>query len=319
MATGIGFGKMILFGEHFVVYGYPSIASGITEHTIATIEASNEPGFTVVDNRNASKEYKDKYRKKQRDSIQMMNKAIWGLDFEKTPIKCTLTGNLLCASGVGASAASCVSMARAVSEHFGLGYDDEMINKCGLEGDKAYAGNPSGIDNTCSTYGGFMDYKKNLGTGPHHIQPITTKKKLHMVMIASKKMTPTTVVIEGVREWGLANPERFASIMAESIAIHGMGMIALKSGDLDTIGKLMNRNHELLQTVTASRKELDDLVLLCRENGALGAKMTGGGRGGYMIALAPDESVQTRIADAARARGFELMTPIIGNDENNGE
>jgi mevalonate kinase len=312
MASGHGYGKVILFGEHFVVHGKPSIASGISRKTIAELKPAKEPGFHIIDKRPATEGYIKKYEESQRKSVELMNRAVWHLDFEKHPVEVTLGGDLYCASGVGASAASCVAMARAVSEHFGLGLTAEKINLCGLEGDKAYAGTPSGIDNTCSTYGGLIYFRKNMQGGPNTIERIQLGKPLDIIMVSTGITTRTEDAVAGVRERMKQNPEEYNRIFDDAEKIVAKAKDALAKGDAEAVGKLMDQNHRLLQRIGVSHEKLDYLVNLCKKNHALGAKMTGGGLGGYMVAVFSCPNCQEKAALACEREGYMVIRARIG-------
>lgn len=301
MAEGYGYGKVILFGEHFVVYGVPAIAAGVSKKTIATVEPGDNPGAEIIDNRPAVEGYKEKYVKEQRESLERI-RLLLGIDFDKNPIKITLAGDLYCASGVGASAASCVAMARAISQHFGLGLTEEQINALGLEGDKAYATNPSGIDNTVSTYGGLVYFIKNLDGGENTMDQLKLGAPLYVVMGSTGITTKTKEAILKVKEKKEKNPEKFLELLKQAENLVGKARTALEVGDTQEIGKLMNENHVLLQEIEVSCPELDNLVQAARKAGALGAKMTGGGMGGYMVALTTKEN-QNRVSEALMAAG----------------
>ncbi|MCK4758193.1 MAG: mevalonate kinase [Thermoplasmata archaeon] len=318
MGKGIGYGKVILFGEHFTVYRNPCIASGLSKFLEAEVVDSTNPGFNITDNRDAADGYKDKYRLRMEQSVKNMNDAVWGLDFDKTPVDVTLTGDLYCASGVGASAASCVAMARAVSDHFDLGLNDEEINKCGFEGDKAYAATPSGIDNTCSTYGKLIYFIKADITEdgqviePAYVEHLEIPEPLQILMVSTGAMTATADAIEVLKQWKNRNPERSKVVFDEARQIADTAKQALVEGDNIKIGQLMNRNHELLQEGRVSHTKLDFLVQLTRDNGALGSKMTGGGMGGYMVALFPDVEIRDKAALACAAEGYKIITASVG-------
>ncbi|MCK5038332.1 MAG: mevalonate kinase [Thermoplasmata archaeon] len=313
MATGSGFGKAILFGEHFVVYGNASIASGISKKTEVILVEGTEPGFKIIDKRPAAEGYIEKYAEAQRESVELMNKAVWHLDFDKTPVEVTIAGDLYCASGVGASAASCVAMARAVSEHFDLNLSEEEINKCGLEGDKAYAGTPSGIDNTCSTYGGLIFFRKNLDGGENQMDQLTLGKPLNILLVSTGITTKTKLAVDGVRERKEQDPEEYEIVFEEAEKVVIQAKDALAEGNLIKVGQLMDENHELLQEIRVSHPELDHLVDLTRDNDALGAKMTGGGMGGYMIALFADAETQEEAARVCESEGYKVIRARIGN------
>lgn len=312
MAAGQGFGKVILFGEHFVVHGNPSIASGISRRTVAELRPGTGQGFRIIDNRPAAEGYIKKYEESQRRSVELMNRAVWHLDFDKNPVEVTLGGDLYCASGVGASAASCVAMARAVSEHFKLGLTDEQINLCGLEGDKAYAGTPSGIDNTCSTYGGLIYFRKGQGGRPNTMERMRLGKPLDIIMVSTGVTTRTEEAVARVKAWMAGSPAEAKVVFDEAEALVGRAKDALASGDVETVGKLMDMNHALLQKAGVSHPKLDHLVGLCRKNHAAGAKMTGGGMGGYMVAVFTCPKCQEKAAKACEAEGYMVIRARVG-------
>src|SRR5512136_813723 len=153
MAKGTGFGKTILIGDQFVLDEVPAIVSSIPLETEATVERIEGSGWILEDNRIEVPGYKEKKKEQQARSIDRILEVM-KVDVKKTPIKITYGGTLLAGSGVGASAASCVSLARALNDEFKLSYTVEQINHVGWEGEFAYHGIPSGVDNTASTYGG---------------------------------------------------------------------------------------------------------------------------------------------------------------------
>jgi mevalonate kinase len=124
------------------------------------------------------------------------------------------------------------------------------------------------------------------------------------LVIASTGITASTKVVVGdVKNKKDADPTWFDNISKEFNQLVHDGKDALTQLDLPKIGELMNKNHELLQHLTVSCRELDVLVTIARQNGAIGAKMTGTGRGGNMIALAPDETTMIQIAEALEKEG----------------
>jgi len=302
MGQGNGKGKTILFGEHFVVYGLPALAAGIAAETTAKVSKIDQAGWTLNDQRPAMPGYKAKKLDEQKVSIDNVLRYC-SVDLSETGILIKLGGDLVCASGIGASAASCVALARALNDEFSLGLNNDQINEAALEGEKGYHGTPSGIDNTASTFGGLVWYIRNLKGGPPKFERLKLKKLAHLV-IASTGLTASTIEVVGdVRAKKDENPEWFDKIAREYENLVHSGRDALLQLDFSKVGKLMNKNHELLQELTVSCKELDALTKIARENGALGSKMTGTGRGGNMISLAPDEAARDRIARTLEQAG----------------
>jgi len=310
MGRGSGFGKTILFGEHFVVHGIPGIASAVDSAADATVKKAAK-GINVTDERSGAKGYAEKKKLQQIESIERMLKAM-DLDPKEVAIDIWLGGNLPRFSGLGASAASSVAIARAIAEEFNLDFSDERINDIAYEAEKAYAGNPSGIDNTAATFGGLIWFKKNLGGGSNTIKQLRIREPVEIVIGNTGIVANTKAMVVGVAERKKQNPKKYSPIFREAENLAHKGRKALEEFDLQKVGQLMNENHRLLQEIGVSCEELDYLVELAREQGAFGAKMTGGGGGGCMLALTPGKELQEKVAAAMENEGFEVLRTKIG-------
>ncbi len=310
MGRGSGFGKVILFGEHFVVYGVPGIVSAIDSTTEAEAKRIGE-GITVRDERKGAKGYTEKKRTQQKESIERMLKKM-GIAPEKASLDIWLGGNLPSFSGIGASAASSVAIARATAEEVEMKLSDEEINEAAYEAEKAYAGTPSGIDNTAATYGGLIWFKRNLTGGPNTIERLSIKEPVEIVIGNTEIVADTKEMVAGVAERKKRDPERYNPLFKQAEELAFEAGKALKVFDLRKVGRLMNENHRLLQEIKVSCKELDYLVDLSREQGAFGAKPTGGGGGGCMVALTPTEELQEIVAKAIEKEGFRVLRTKIG-------
>jgi mevalonate kinase len=271
MATGTGFGKTILIGDQFVLRGVPAIVSAlpfVTEASVEVIDGSS--GWTLEDNRREVPGYKEKKKEQQAESISHILEVM-GIDVDKTTIKITYGGSLLAGSGVGASAASCVSLARALDETFELGLTIEEINQVGWEGEP-----------------------------------------FRIVLANSGVTADTSTLNDYVLGLKADDPELFAercqTITRQSVAMRE----ALERYDLETVGGLLTDNHEILIEMGLSHEKLVELCDRAIDMGAHGAKLTGGGRGGYMIALAPEEKTQERIASTFEADGYAVIRAEIG-------
>ncbi|MBA7601726.1 Galactokinase [subsurface metagenome] len=308
MGKGSGFGKVILFNEHFTVYNIPSIVSAINRVTTATAEPFEGTGWIIDDQRKATPGYKEEKLEQQKDSTERILKVA-GIDTTRNPIKIILEGDLVAASGIGASAASCTAIARALSDEFNLGLSDDRINELAYEGEKGYHGTPSGIDNTAATYGGLIWFVR--GT-PNVIERMKLERPIEIVVGNTGLVADTKAAVAGVRERKEKYPEKYGKIFKEAEDLAHEARKALESYDLKSVGRLMDENHKLLQEIEVSCKELDFLVSLAREQGALGAKMTGGGLGGNMVALTPGDDLQEKVARAMEKEGFEVLRTRIG-------
>ncbi len=309
MATGSAFGKTILIGDQFVLEEVPAIVSAIPFETIAEVERIDGEGWILEDNRVEVPGYKDKKKDQQVLSINRIL-DVMKIDTKKTPLKITYGGSLLAGSGVGASAASCVSLARALNAEFDLGYSIEQINHVGWEGEFPYHGTPSGVDNTASTYGGLLFY--HIRDGEVYFDQIKSKEPLHIVLGNSGVTANTALLDDYIEEIKAGQPDWFKSQMQTIIDQVYEMRAALEAGDLPKVGEIMTANHEILIKMGLSHDKLIYLCDLALEMGALGAKVTGGGRGGYMNALTPNKDMQKAIAAAMEDEGYKVITTTIG-------
>lgn len=310
MGAGTGFGKTILIGDQFVLRGVPAIVAALpfeTECTVDRVESGE--GWVLEDNRQEVPGYKEKKKEQQVESINRVL-DVMGIDSAKVPLKIAYGGSLLAGSGVGSSAASCVSLARALNSEFVLGLSDEEINQVGWEGEFAYHGIPSGIDNTASTYGGLLQYR--VENEEKIFERIEVEEPFRIVLANSGVTADTSTLnafVLGIKE---QDPEGFAEIM-QTISDQSRAMkAALERYDLETVGSLMTANHSILIDMGLSHEILVTLCERALAMGALGAKVTGGGRGGYMSALTPDLVVQERVTAAFEADGYTVIRASIG-------
>ncbi len=310
MGKGSGYGKVILFGEHFVVHGIPGIASAIDLTVDAEVKKNVGNGFDVKDERKGASGYAEKKKLQQKESIERMLKML-GIDQEKNHLDIWLGGGIAF-SGIGSSAASSVAIARAIAEEFDMILSDKRINEIAYEAEKAYAGTPSGIDNTAATFGGLIWFKKNLGGEKDSIENLNVSKPVEVIICDTGIVADTKEMVVGVAERKKEYPEKYGKIFKQEEELVVEARKALENFDLKKVGQLMDMNHKLLQGIEVSCKELDHLVKAARENGAYGAKMTGGGGGGCIVALTPGKKLQEQVARAIEKEGFKVLRTKVG-------
>jgi len=292
------FGKLILFGEHFVVYKVPALVGAVSACTDCVVTFPEEgTGLEIVDDRPAVPGYKDEKRAEGEEAVGLVMKH-FDIDTAKRAVRCEFGGDLCAVSGIGASAAQAVALARALGQALPKEMTLEEINAAGYEGEKGYHGTPSGIDNTAATYGGLLRFQRTDGA------PIFTMKKLTSpvrIVYASTGITASTSkVVADVRAKKEADEAWFAALLERYTKLVAEGEAALDACDWPALGKLLNDNHTLCQELTVSCKELDALVEAARGAGALGAKMSGTGRGGLMLALTPTVESQAKVEAALK-------------------
>jgi len=299
MAKGVGYGKVILFGEHFVVHGCDAIAAGIPNSVIVEIEKSGENSIET-----------ERMVKKE-DSLASID-AIEKSMGAKNKYKVIMEGDLPTYGGLGSSAAFCVGLVRAIAEEERIDLDDAAVNRHAYQGEKVFHGNPSGIDNTIATYGGVIFYKRGDTIEKSVFEPIEIGRSMDIVISFSGKYSPTSKMVASVKEMADSDPNQFHQIYDEVMEIVNVGKRALTRGKLYMIGALMNSNQRLLSEVGVSDETNDRINRIALEAGALGSKLTGGGGGGCCISLAKNEEDAKRIMDAIKAQGFDSFATKIG-------
>ena len=290
----IGFGKVILFGEHFVVHGTPAIVAGVSEYTDCALRVTpGQPGWRVTDNRPAVPGYKTAKAAEQREAHRLVlahNK----IDVAKDGLEIIIAGPLVPSSGIGASASDCVALTRALSELYAIPMDDHAINHSAFVGEGGYHGTPSGVDNTAATFGGLLLYQRTPA-GPQFSR-LPCRASLFLVVVSTGITASTTEVVADVRRQKEADPERFAELVRQYGVVYSGAARAVAEGNLPMLGSAMAAAHLLLQQLALSCKELDEIVASAFAAGAIGAKMSGTGRGGIAVALCRDRASQEAVA-----------------------
>lgn len=309
-SEGKGFGKTILIGDQFVLWEIPAVLAAIPFETVCNVERRNEgKGWVLEDNRIEVPGYKKAKEADCKVSFDRMVEVM-KLDLDKNPIKITVAGDLLAGSGVGASAAICVSFARACNKEFKLGMDILDINHVAWEGEFGYHGLPSGLDNTVSTYGGVIKYR--IKEGVKQFERVHLSEPIEIVL-GNSGVTANTASLKGfLEDQEKENPELFKERLdLIRKQVEELGKV-LSAGDLKATGRIMNENHKILIDMGLSHEKLIELCDLANSLGAYGAKVTGGGRGGYMVALTPGKDLQDKVASAFEEKGISTIRATIG-------
>lgn len=297
MSPGHGFGKVILFGEHFVVHGLPALVAALDAATTATITKVGGDKLVLIDDRPKCPNFTCSKNVRYQRSFQRIL-AFMGITEN---LEITLAGDLIVFSGgVGASAAAAVAIARAVNNYFSLGWDNEQINEAALQGEKEIHGNPSGVDNTAATYGGVFLFEKKRGI----VKTFSSSNVVELVLIDSGKPSDTSAVIADVAQFRQKHPDKVEHLFESYTHLVRQAEHALESENWKRVGALMNKNYDLLKHLGVSNQELDAMVVKACDVGAYGAKLTGTGRGGLVVALTPGMKLQERVAQALQDDGY---------------
>lgn len=310
--TGNAPAKIILFGEHAVVYGQPAIAAPVGNLRVSATADTSTSGFLTIFARDLGRTYKVKQTKTlSREPLEMICQLILRhFDAPVPSLDLHLVSQIPIASGLGSGAAISAALARTLATAIGEEIANDDLNPMVYEVEKIHHGTPSGIDNTVIVYEQLIRYVKDQS-----IQRITLNHPYHFVIADTGIHAPTYLSVGDVRKLMEQKPE--ATKVVESIGcVAENALTALLSGDSAEAGALMNENHELLKTLTVSSNELDHLVNAAINAGALGAKLSGGGRGGNMIALVDEENIQT-VKEALTAAGaYRVLDMSIGKTDS---
>jgi hydroxymethylglutaryl-CoA reductase len=304
-----GHGKIILLGEHAVVYGRHAIAAPLPLAIQAHVERGGDgvqliiPRWGVEQRLHRTAEKQHSFEK----SLAMIFRTL-GLGDESMRIE--IFPNVPRAMGLGGSAAIAVATIRALDRCFGIGLDDERVNELAFECEKIAHGTPSGIDNTLSVYGQTMLFR--AGDAPLR-RVIEIERPVQLVVGISGIESLTAATVARVRKAREAHPKLYEEIFDQIDSLVLQGVDALAGHDLETLGELMNVCQGLLNAMQVSSWELEEMIQIARRHGALGAKLTGGGGGGSIIALCPDEAgAADRIESGLREAGYQAMQITVG-------
>ncbi len=294
-------GKVILLGEHAVVYGEYAVALPIINAVSARV-TRNEPQSTLtIPEWGVWQELNpDAAAPTGLDAaIALIARE---LEVSAAGLGIHVHSRLPWAMGLGSSAAIAVAIIRGFDRAFDLGLDDDRINAVAFECEKLAHGTPSGIDNTLATYERPTLFRR---ADDVEILPIELSEAAPIVIACSHSAGLTVEQVAGVRARREANPERYDRIFNEIGEISRQGADALASADFAQLGSLMNLCHGLLNAIEVSTPELEHMVSLARASGAAGAKLTGAGGGGSIVAVCPGTrgAVETALASA----GFKTM------------
>lgn len=283
-------GKIILFGEHAVVYGQPAIAIPVTEvHATARVipKIDSKPGQVSIHAKDLQFES---------DLTDLPEGHPLAAPIYLTLEKCSphhtpaftveLSSTIPIAAGMGSSAAVSVAIIRALSSFLGSPLLPEEISQLAYQVEIIHHGTPSGIDNTVIAYEKPVLFKRD-----QPIQVLKIKRPTSWVIADSGEKTPTRETVASVREKYTNDPDTYSSIFKDIGAIAEKAYRALIKGDSASLGELMNKNQHLLEKLDVSSSHLNALIEAAKSAGAFGAKLSGGGRGGNMIAAVSPESV----------------------------
>jgi mevalonate kinase len=293
--------KIILCGEHAVVYGRPAIALPLAHlRSRATVVPEDRPFHICAPDIHAEFDLAT-------DATRPLSVlARLAFEFAQQPVLhgvLTVTSDIPASSHLGSSASVAVACARAVAAYAGRELTPDEASHLAFEAEKIYHGSPSGIDNTVVAHEQPVWFVRGQYGAASVSMPMTIPLAPVLVVADTGIATPTRIPVSDVRAGWEIDPQRYEVLFDQIAAVVTDARQALQTSDWPALGRLMDANHALLQHLDVSCRELDALCEAARQAGALGAKLSGGGRGGNMIALARDAASADLVRMALKAAG----------------
>jgi mevalonate kinase len=313
ITTATAPGKIILFGEHAVVYGRPAIAAPVTQvRAKAIVEDMPDQGVRLVAP-DIGRAYwltdageKDPFA---RSVSVVMEEA--GLS-ELPDLRITVQSMIPIASGLGSGAAMAAAVIRALARHLGLQHlaTDERVSDLTYQVEKLLHGTPSGIDNTVVAHEKPVYFARQKPQ--NRFETLSVGRPLRLLVADTGVASATKAVVGDVRRQWQADPERFERIFDGCGQIADLARRAIELGAVPELGQLMLTNQDYLREMTVSSVELDHLVSVAVSAGALGAKLSGAGRGGNMIALVTEMGEEDVRLALLSAGADNIQRSIVG-------
>lgn len=274
--TAFGPGKVILLGEHGVVYGYPAIAGPLSLGVTAKARPSKEARLSVP------KSIRGAGRKLLDDAYAAAVRASGVHGFSVG-----LESDLPTSMGLGSSAAVAVACARVLLSAQGRPEPKPReVARIAWEMEKVFHGTPSGVDHTCSAERALIHFRRRPGTGSVTVKRLQAPKPVRLVVALVGERPATRETVAALRQRQAKWPDRYARIFDEIGGLVDEARGAIERGELELLGDLMNMNQGLLNALGLSSEGIESMVYRLRRMGALGAKLTGaGGDGGAVIGL----------------------------------
>ena len=290
-------GKIIISGEHFVVHGSNALAAAIDKTVKVYSETSDKNSIlSRVDNQVFN------IRIKPINPVSVVRNKILEYLNRKERIKITIESNIPRGSGLGSSSAISVATAASIASLFGEKLYKKTLYNIAFEGEKIIHGNPSGIDVAASVYGGLILFNKN--TVPTNIDLLN---KLQIIVSISGKTRQTSRMINHFTSTSNKLPYHFQSLVHSSSVLTHEAVNCLITQDLEKLGAIINFYNSILSSFGLGTKITDRMIETWLEHGAYGAKITGAGGGGSIIAIAPLTKIKI-IIDELNSLGFKTFS-----------
>ena len=284
-------GKVILFGEHFVVYGVKAILCSINKRVTVTAEKisdkkiviNSEIGNLILEPNKSISEINSPLK----PFYYLANKVIKN---QNTGIQINIDSEIPLGAGLGSSSACCVAGAAAIFKLFGKISKKEILEHA-IEAEKTIFENTSGADCTVCTYGGIMEYDKKQG-----FKKIENEPNFHLVIVNSNIKHSTELMVSKVKQFEIENREEFTKLSDQESKLVKDVLKLLKEDNTAEIGEKINQNQEYLETIGISNNELRKMIKIGQKS-SFGAKITGSGGGGCIFAITNESNLEETLKE----------------------
>ena len=294
--TGVACGKVILLGEHAVVYGVPALAVGIDRGARAEVKPLEAgPCRLLVRGWNMSVRENEEHHDLARAFRALLDAAREdqpGLP----PCSVEVEADLPPGGGLGCSAAMGVAIARAIEPTL----PDDALQERAMAWERVFHGNPSGVDAAVAARGGCVFFRKGEA-----LERVRVRGTMHLCIGSTGIASSTKAMVDAVARFRARRPEEAARSFEEVRVLVQNARVAVEAGDRFALGRLMDLNQTLLAGLMVSSPGIERLCALAREAGAMGAKLTGAGGGGCVVALVPSTAVGEAVLAAWKGGGFD--------------
>lgn len=304
--------KIILLGEHAVVYGQPSLAAPLsalrTYAQITTSPCGSGLKLVAADLDNQEIVVDVSSQTSDNPLAAAAHMLLNHLGCPPPDATITLHSDIPIASGMGSGAAITTSLFRALLYVLNKSITDNELNDLVYQVEKIHHGTPSGIDNTVIVYEQPIYFIRGKS-----IERLIINKPFTLLVGDTGVSSSTKIAVGDVRNLYNSNMELMTEKFNRIGELVSAGRRAIESGDFNLLGHVMSENHQLLQDITVSSPMLDRLVDSAQRSGALGAKLSGAGRGGNMIALVSQEKIDSVKKALLEAGAVHVYQTVVGS------
>lgn len=301
-------GKIILFGEHAVVYGRPALAVPVEQvRATATVTAADHPGIRL---RSAATGDDLRLATAPLDHplAAIVRATLGELEITQDPaLEITINSQLPMGAGLGSGAAVSLAIVRALAQHLGSPLSAERQSALAFEVEKLHHGTPSGIDNTVIAYGQPVRY-----VGGQPVERLAVGRPFRLLIADTGIPSSTGQAVAGVRQRWQADPVSYEALFDTIGGLVDQAAEAIAAGQTERIGSLMDANQQALVAMGVSHPRLEQLIAAARDSGAAGAKLSGAGAGGNMIALVDDRTASAVQTGLRQAGALGILSTEVG-------